>query len=65
MGEEGGAVVLEVPLAVSGAVPEDVSVAAVAPVELAVAIDLCVADSAAGLASSLLCIPQKFCDCEC
>ena len=54
---EGAAVLLELPLAVSGAVPEDVFVVAVAPVELAVAIDLDVADSAAGLASSLLCTP--------
>ena len=66
-GEEAGegAVGLEEPLAVSGAVPEDVSVVAVAPVGLAVAIGPDVVDSAAGLASSLLCIPQKFCDCEC
>ena len=63
--EEEGAVVLEVPLAVSGAVPEDVSVVAVAPVGLAVAIDPGVVDSAAGFASSLLCTPRKFCDCEC
>ena len=49
--------VLEEPLAVSGAVPEDVSVVAVAPVGLAVAIDPGVVDSAAGSASSLLCIP--------
>ena len=55
--EEEGAVLLELPLAVSGAVPEDVFVVAVAPVELAVAIDLDVADSAAGLASFLLCTP--------
>ena len=46
--------VLEEPLAVSGAVPEDVSVVAVAPVGLAVAIDLYVVDSPAGFASSLL-----------
>ena len=55
--EEEGAVVLEVPLAVSGAVPEDVSVVAVVLVGLAVAIDPGVVDSAAGLASSLLCTP--------
>ena len=55
--EEEGAVVLEVPLAVSGAVPEDVFVVAVAPVGLAVAIDPGVVDNAAGFSSSLLCNP--------
>ena len=55
-GEE-GAVVLEEPLAVSGGDPEDVSVVAVAPVVLAVAIDHDVVDSAVGLASSLQCTP--------
>ena len=59
-GEEGaeeGAVVLEEPLAVSEAVPEDVSVVVVAPVGLAVAIGPGVVGSGAGLASSLLCTP--------
>ena len=49
--------VLEEPLAVSEGDPEDVSVVAVAPVVLTVAIDHDVVDSAVGLASSLQCTP--------